>query len=206
MKGICFIEELFLKVPIGQKTMTRRIIKPQPDSRGLRTTNVMFEDWHGRQVKPRYNIGEIVYLKEPYAFIDDYFVQGAKQIVYKFDDNVHRYPSEKGFWKNKLFMPAKHARYFIQITDIGVERAQDISEKDAIAEGATDRLSITSLKILKGLNWLIKTPFLQHQFGFLFLWCKINGTKSWEENPWVFVYTFKFLPDFKLDLHITEKL
>ena len=38
-------------------------------------------------------------------------------------------------WKNKLFMPEKYARYFIQITDIKIQKLHDISEKEAINEG-----------------------------------------------------------------------
>lgn len=45
MKGILFKEPLYHKIEDGLKTQTRRIILPQPDSRGLRTSNVLFENY-----------------------------------------------------------------------------------------------------------------------------------------------------------------
>jgi hypothetical protein len=82
--------------------------------------------------RPRYQPGEIVYLKEPYIitkFRD-------KPIIYKFEyeEEVRKLSEKQGYgisWKNKLFMPEKHARYFIQITDVTAQRLQDITEKDA---------------------------------------------------------------------------
>ena len=130
MKGICFIEPLFHLIIEGKKTQTRRMMTPQPDARGTRTTNVLFEDYHGKEIKPRYKKGEILYLKEPY--VDDL---GIDKIFYKFNkdeaktvSDIFRGTGIKNPWKNKLFMPKSAARYFIKITDIRDERLQDITE------------------------------------------------------------------------------
>jgi hypothetical protein len=161
MKGICFKEDLFKKVVSGEKTMTRRIITPQPDSRGLRTTNVMFEDWHGKKRKPRYNVGDIIYLKEPCGRIN-----GIMFYAYDYAPGSKMRTDFKG-WGNKLFMKAENARFKIQITDVRVERAQDITEEDAIREGCKDLAEFQTV------------------------WMKINGISSWKKNPWVFTYEFK---------------
>lgn len=141
MKGILFKEPLFNAVIEGRKTQTRRIMNPQPDARGLRTANVLFEDWHGNEAKPRYKMGEIVYMKEPY--IDDLSME---KTYYKFEKSdfeevqlqvarMYGVGTPTNIWKNKLFMPADVARYFIKVTSVRAERIADISEEDAIAEG-----------------------------------------------------------------------
>lgn len=161
MRGIMFTEDLFPKVVSGEKTMTRRIIKSQPDKRGVRTTNVAFEDWHGREVKPRYKVGEILYLKEPCGRISGI-------MFYKYDyPKGHKMRTDFAGWGNKLFMKAENARYKIQITDVRIERARSITEADAIAEG------------FKSLA------------EFQNAWIRINGISSWKPNPYVFVYKFE---------------
>ena len=193
MKGICFIKPLFPKVADGYKTMTRRIIKPQPDDRGLRTANV-FEDWHGNEYKPRYKVGEIVYLKEPYNNeIDGYLGVGYWYIPSNIKQlNATVKP------KNKLFMPQKYARYFIKINGVRVERLQDISEEDCLDEGITFGLK----EVAKRALGCIMTCTVYYKNGdgkeyespqeaFAALIDSINGKGTWNSNPFVFVYSFK---------------
>jgi signal peptidase I len=98
-------------------------------------------------------------------------------------------------WYKRLarFMPKSACRIWQEVTDIRVQRLHDISEADAKAEGASDTLKFDDMSRLKDLNWTIPIPFHMHQFGFLALWCKINGTKNWEVNPWVWVISFNVL-------------
>lgn len=209
-KGICFIEPMFNKVVTGEKIQTRRIITPQPDSRGFRTTNIMFEDWHGREIRPKYNVGETVYLKEPYAETCDEY--GTPIIAYKFggkprlklpdslgcemdtDWCIDNYPA-CGEWKNKLFMPQWAARHFIEITAVRAERLQDISEEDCLKEGI-------GYAPIQKLSWSEKlTPMWSNGFNrystpqkaYAALVDKINGKGTWERNPFVWVYDFKLV-------------
>jgi len=82
----------------------------------------------------RYRKGEIMFLKEPYC-PSTHIIERLKvgiQVEYLY---VHSTKSIERLrlhhWKNKLFMPEKYARYFIQITDVTAQRLQDITEKDA---------------------------------------------------------------------------
>ncbi len=186
MKGICFTEPLFPKVVDGYKTMTRRIIKPQPDDRGLRVTNV-FEDWHGKEYKPRYKVGEIVYLKEPYNNeIDGYLGVGYWYVPSNIMQlNATIKP------KNKLFMPKKYARYFIRITGVRVERLQDISEEDCLKEGIIKKHgSYKDHYLLPGSKSYLNGYFYSPQEAFAALIDSINGKGTWKSNPFVFVYSF----------------
>lgn len=207
-KGICFIKPLFNKVVAGEKIQTRRIINPQPDSRGFRTTNIMFEDWHGREIRPKYKVGETVYLKEPYAETCDEY--GTPIIAYKFggkprlklpdslgcemdtDWCIDNYPA-CGKWKNKLFMPESAARHSIEITGVRAERLQDISEEDCFKEGIEE--VIWKGKILKSSKYYFNgyesydTPIE----AYAELIDRINKEGIWEKNPWVWVYDFKLV-------------
>lgn len=213
MKGICFIEPLFHKVVKGEKTQTRRIINPQPDERGLRTTNIMFENYHGKGFLPKYKVGEVVYLKEPYAETCDEY--GSPLIAYRFDNTalylvrkdengdyyqlntikkpvttnwtIHNFPA-CGEWKNKLFMPGWAARYFIEITAVRVERLQDISDEDCMKEGICPKLD--GLLFVNEVN-NIAYPTPKRAYAALIN--EINGKGTWEKNPWVWVYDFELI-------------
>lgn len=93
--------------------------------------------------KPRYKIGEVLYLKEPFIFLESDKVDFWNGYAYKFGARHGAATSDRGCelggpdfkWKNKLFMPAAAARAFIRITGIRCERLMDISDEDCIAEG-----------------------------------------------------------------------
>lgn len=156
MKGICFKEPLFRKVVDGTKTQTRRII-----DLGIWSKDDLTAEFLKMRFKPRYKVGEIIYLKEPYAFDEE----PPHKVVYAFDESP--LVRSLNLWKNKLFMPEKYARHFIQITDVTAQRLHDITEADAIAEGLT------------GIS------------QFQSIWISIHGFSSWPDNPWVWKYTFE---------------
>ena len=76
-------------------------------------------------VNPRYQIGETVYLKEPYQIIYKSWDSSGEPLELDFIE--YRYDRENldpdFIWKNKMFMPERYARRFIKITNIRVERS-----------------------------------------------------------------------------------
>ncbi len=99
------------------------------------------------------------------------------------DDDGFR--TEHSYWKPSIFMPRWASRIQLEITGTRVERLQDISEYDAIAEGV-------------GEHWICSdsmpdNPHLNHNplSRFIDLWKSINGEQSWNQNPWVWVIEFK---------------
>lgn len=80
-------------------------------------------------------------------------------------------------WRPSIFMPRWASRITMEVTGVRVERLQDISEADAIAEGCTNSLHLPGGRFANE-NY-------QH------LWWQINGDGSWEANPWVWVVEFK---------------
>jgi hypothetical protein len=95
------------------------------------------------------------------------------------EEEFYKYLEDKKVkvkWKPSIFMPKQACRLFLQVKNIRVERLQDISRGDAMAEGC---------------------PFPNMQKGpnpvgwFHDLWHKINGPTSWVKNPWVWVIEFE---------------
>ena len=80
-------------------------------------------------------------------------------------------------WKSPMFMPRWASRITLEITDVRVERLQDITEEDARAEGTTSPLRYVGA--------------LRHKYKHL--WDKLNAKRGypWESNPWVWVVSFK---------------
>ncbi|MBX9886660.1 MAG: hypothetical protein K2Y30_01845 [Flavobacteriaceae bacterium] len=133
-----------------------------------------------------HNVGDILWVRETFRPLAQEV--RSPRFEYKATEEINL--ADK--WKPSLFMPKEACRLFLKIKSIRVERLQDISEEDAISEGAKDRLRHSDLKVLEGLvDWTIPSPFASHQFGFLAIWCTINGCKNWLENPFVWVYEFE---------------
>lgn len=134
--------------------------------------------------KPKYQIGDICYLKENYA------IAGNTTDHHIYQSDYDPEARKKIKWKSKMMMPAVSARYKVQVTGIRVERLQDISEYDAIHEGVEKHWRDTEL-----YKCYLDDDFAHKQatYSFRSLWYFINGNDSWNKNPWVFVYEFKFL-------------
>ena len=88
------------------------------------------------------------------------------------DDNLRQ------GWKPSIHMPRWASRLTLEITEVVVERLQDISNEDAVEEG---------IGTPRDLRYAI-------QDGFRPLWESINGTGSWAKNPWVWVVKFTAHP------------
>lgn len=150
------------------------------------------------EVKCPYEVGDVLWLRETfrkvshYGFEDSFieYKSGGNNAHCTIVDEDQIIPMDK--WKPSIHMPKEHARIFLKIKSIRVERLQDISEHDAQQEGAKDRLKHSEMKVLEGLgDWTIPSPFRSHQFGFLSIWCSIYGCENWLENPFVWVYEFE---------------
>lgn len=201
MKGICFKEHLFQMVISGQKIQTRRVINPQPiyphynDVLIDGSFSFASRSYHQYEyIRPRYNIGEKIYLKEPYFQPSIMLPPRQSGYIYRYDAGLNtpfvNLASGKERWKNKLFMPERAARYWIEITNVKVERLQDISERDCIKEGIKDHRDGCSYKRFFD-NGLKRGWYADAKESYKHLINAIDGKGTWDNNPFVFVYDFK---------------
>ncbi len=115
--------------------------------------------------------------------------------------NYERYPADyshwagdveaRGPWRSPLFMPRWASRLTLTVTEVMVERLQEISEADAVAEGAPfdDGLPFPVEKAPAGSNY-IEDGWDCARDWYADLWESLHGPDAWAANPWVCAITF----------------
>lgn len=182
-RPILFQTEMVKAILEGRKTMTRRIIKPQP--------NDNWETEEGESILkycPYGEIGDVLWVRETFS-INNLFANGIKY-TYKADlsEDVNLLK-----WKPSIFMPKEACRIWLQIADIKTERLQDISEEDAIKEGVEKLIKFGQPAGYKDYLNVPEIGFTTAKESFRTLWISINGEESWNQNPWVWCVSFKRL-------------
>ena len=192
MKPILFNTEMVKTILDGRKTVTRRLIKPKysnthirwkTDKYGTRLIEIQNdvegetygrrEDgttwrkllWY-REIKPPYQVGDILYVRETWA-------EGYDEYIYRADDKM----GDKSVivWHPSIHMPREAARIFLRVIDVKAEKLQDITVDGALHEGAD---------ISQGFK------------NFISIWNSTIPEKDikqygWDANPYVWVISFK---------------
>jgi len=166
----------------GQKTVTRRVVKSdwiQSDRAPLETSTGVFHFWcSGEHVCPYGIPGDRLWVREAWASIRVVQAPDQEWVVYREGDNRTDYG---GPWKPSIHMRRRDSRILLEIVAVRVERLQDITEQQALAEG------VASCEQDLDPDGNCYTPVEL----FSILWSSINGTDSWNANPWVWVVEFK---------------
>lgn len=211
-RPILFSGPMVLALLDGQKTQTRRVMKPQPlfnaEGEGFplsdgHTTTV---DWKGMATShdgllrrsPYGSPGDRLWVREtvacgacaptkPSHWSPAFWrrEQGSPAnpngLWYAADSLApERTITERGKWTPAIHMPRWASRILLEIVEVRVERLNDCSEADALAEGAQH----PSLVPIVGAGWSSRDMYAR-------LWEHINGKGSWSANPWVWVVEFK---------------
>ena len=204
---ILFSAPMVRAIMEGRKTQTRRGLKKQPNI-DQNTGDYLFTFSNGAQeVSPIEEWAEMqIHSKCPYGQIGDRLwvrETWARQLDGKFIYRADCQDFEKadytatGAWKPSIHMPRAAARITLEITYIRLERLQDISESDAVAEGVESwveerwKSAPTHYKIYYREPGDDSTYSSTAKCSFETLWQSINGPESWEENPFVWVIEFK---------------
>lgn len=200
MKKIMFNDGLTTAVLEGRKTMTRRIAYTgevvMPNSGYLteskeRGTCVLC-DGNGIIAKSRYKVGEVVAIAQAYKdCVNEILINQG----YKTDIAVMAYQRLAG-WDNKMFVKAEVMPHQIRITNIHIERLQDISDDDCLKEGIENSYQLSHSKISDPLYFGFENgdeDYFTPRDAFHFLIDKVSGKGTWERNPWVFVYEFELI-------------
>ncbi|WP_165856768.1 hypothetical protein [Marinobacter sp. JSM 1782161] len=187
--------EMVRAVLEGRKTQTRRILKPQPweeygsllgpsmyaptvidqhgcEHPGLEVYGAYTEDGEFAVKCPYGKPGDRLWVRE--AFRSRRVDNLPGDVAYRADHpGAKTVPNSYGHsWKPSIHMPRWASRITLEITDVRVERLQDITESDCDAEGLAP----------------FEMEMIPH---FKLLWESINGAGSWDANPWVWVIEFR---------------
>lgn len=200
MKKIMFNDKYSLTQAVldGRKTQTRRVIKYPREFKGewvagfnihIRQSDKKVVGWpcmydaderefDEGEILPRYKVGEIVAVAQSYA-----------------DIGIEPFAFCEAAWRNKMFVKAELMPYQIKITNVRIQRLQDISNEDCLKEG-----------IYKGQCGSADTHFMDAYYykgdiqpyctpreAFAELIDKVSGKGTWESNPYVFAYEFELV-------------
>lgn len=170
----------------------------------------------GTAVVPRYHRGDTAWVQETHCFLDRH-IDGTERedpciVGYRADESIIRFEPEPKLlirdktsdygnfkWRPSIFMHRWASRITLEVTDVRVQRLQDITEEDAIAEGVdAPRCEKCGYTL-----WDCKYHMDHRLCGeaepksavpvFHSLWDRINAKRGfgWAANPWVFAYTFR---------------
>jgi hypothetical protein len=176
----------------GRKTQTRRAVRTQPTViDGVFMHHVAGPKWEsGLPYRCPYGKpGDRLWVKETWhhavpigvpTTTSDY--KSSLYVDYRAD--VAEQMQSLWKWKSPMFMPRWASRITLEITDVRVQRLQDISEEDAIAEG---------IKFLNG-RYTFNEGLHESRTAkesYMALWESINGVGSWDVNSWVWALSFR---------------
>lgn len=190
----------------GRKTHIRRPIKPQPkiihalySDKSLETERI-FKNGDQRIHCPDGKIGERLWVRETWGIWKEGELCSLSTFEYvDYDQGSFKAKLEKGYelrykadnatcnkWRPSIHMPRWASRITLEITNIRVERVQEITEEDAKAEGCR------SADLASGRECFLNEELGSYKLHFKSLWDSIYSKKfPWDSNPWVWVIEFK---------------
>lgn len=202
MKKIMFNDKFHLTQVVlnGRKTMTRRIVTEKLLDRwtdyddfcnsvsveNTPTTRQYYDEKEFFLDNASYKVGEIIAIAQSYkdcGNIPDYELD---------EDGYPIMPKKSGFF-NKMFVKADLMPHHIEITDIKVERLQDISDEDCMKEGIEEHLKGIQYGFPSNIGYIGQYPFSNPREAFSALIDKVSGKGAWECNPFVWAYEFKLI-------------
>lgn len=208
-RPILFSGPMVTAIRAGRKTMTRRVVKPQPPASherhcwfhapvyGWTSEPEPAADWF--KARCPYGVpGDRLWVRETF-YVDDYRypdpsvppAEFLAAIEYRASHDCANWeagcPCSDGVWRPSIHMPRWASRITLEITEVRVERLQEITPVDARAEGVECPDDQREHNYWGG-----------HLIAFHSLWDSINGERpgcAWKANPWVWVVTFRRLQE-----------
>ena len=199
-RPIIFSGAMVQSLLAGRKSMTRRILKPPPPEWVTRMTHegrcgwIGSGDGHGTLMHVPYAVNDRLWVREAHAMVPATAYRMSDGVVQTVnpEDSDRACLYRTGFdrstsglrWRSPIHMPRWASRLTLVVSDVRVQRVQDISEADAQAEGlvdvyegwATDR---------DGRHW---GP--DARASYRVLWNDLHGEDAWDRNDWVAALTF----------------
>lgn len=190
IKPILFNTEMVRAILDGRKTCTRRVIKPQPDGKCTYPLGFVADSTEKKEMgcfgfgineyggsiqyaKPSYQPGDILYVRETWKKVPNGY--------YYYEDWQRDDIADVTKWKPSIHMPKEAARIWLKVTDVKVERLQEISGEDLTKEGIdlfrSNYVRVAFDEFKNIWNFTIKKSDID-RYG-------------WDANPWVWVIEFE---------------
>lgn len=189
----------------GRKTMTRRVCKDKATNEVILSANVdswlfypddnlvefLMKDGNVKVSVLPYKIGEVVAVAQSYKDLKLSYIPHIDEPDFKTcTKHAPQWGNPRGMkgWFNKMFVRADVMPHQIRITDIKVERLQDISDEDCLKEGIITGKATSMFTFLKaGLQWW------SIRLAFSALIDAVSRKGTWNNNPYVFAHTFELV-------------
>ncbi|PKR55443.1 hypothetical protein [Thalassospira marina] len=219
VKPILFSAPMVRAILDGRKTQTRRVIKPQPYSDNH--NNCIWNGCNygqGSNGNPHFDHlasplpssktkkvncpygkpGDLLWVRESWQALSfgDYLPtkDHVSDVRYMATDKLAGLDKDaRGWpWRPSIHMPRWASRITLEITDIRVQRLNQIAAEDARAEGVDQRSKkVREFDLLGASNDVADRIYLNAcRWEFRDLWERINGPDSWDANPWVWAVSF----------------
>lgn len=201
IKPILFNTDMVRAILDGRKTVTRRVIKPQPESKlryiiaGSECGKWYIHNNFNKYWTPPYHAGDILYVRETWQIIpciecvqDEFGICHSKKVEHEDRNSITEgcfvfeedYPcADRMNWRPSIHMPKEAARIFLKVTNVRAERLLDIRYMDCIHEGVPYKQIEGDVisEFSKVWNSTIKKSDID-----------IYG---WNADPWVWVIEFE---------------
>lgn len=204
-RPILFSSSMVLAILEGRKTQTRRVVKPQPWRNSVgqwlwerrKGEQIPFNPDLNEKLYPQTKLqhvcpygfpGDRLWVRETWGLYDTEPCDGpARAIVFYRASCDSRHDLLDQLWRPSIYMPRWASRITLEVKEVRVERLQDISEEDSLAEGCPDELG--SEYCVDGMS--------SRKAWYADLWDSINNQRGhgWESNPFVWVIAFHAISD-----------
>lgn len=223
IKPILFNTEMVRAILGGRKSCTRRMVKPQPDEKHTFPLGFVTDSTEKKEVgcfgfgineyggsiqyaKPQYQPGDILYVRETWHRYTKRVGKGEGchlEEHYGYKASIANSEDAEEPWKPSIHMPKKAARIWLKVTNVRVERLQEITETQTEEEGF---LFTPPCLHRTGENYCdidgpcgSKIKYCDMSAGELFgkvLWDSTIKKSDidiygWDANPWVWVIEFE---------------
>lgn len=170
----------------GRKTQTRRVLTPKSGISAAHTVQRVGAHWLACEYDRKWPLrlpyapGDRLYVREAIHWTDNLRFAADDAIV-DFDRMPEGFTAGRAHVSG-IFMPRWASRLTLPVTEVRVQRLQEISTDDAIAEGI-------SLPWVSGRTLAMMAQGIAKD-GYRTLWNSLHGPDAWDENPWVVALTF----------------
>lgn len=199
IKPILFNTDMVRAILDGRKTVTRRVVKPQPEPFGKAYMyNGAICSTRGLSKQSPYQPGDILYIREAWHKYTKRVGKGENCHLaefYGYKASVKDSEDSNEPWRPSIHMPKEAARIWLKVTNVRVERLQDITEEQAKSEGISEEWAMAWWN--PSYNDPDSGGYPEYRKTFAWdLWDSTIKKEDinrygWEANPWVWVIEFE---------------